>query len=344
MPNNINYINIIVIIPARGGSKGIPGKNIKNFEGKPLISHSIEYAQDSELINQIYVSTDDEQIAHISKTAGAKIIKRPSELATDTSTTESAIKHALNNIDKRPDIIVLLQPTSPLRPEKSLDIAINNNLLIIEDAAQSFGGRINNKKACSFGDIGTTSFFPAKPLGCYGDGGAVFTSDDDLAHILRSIRVHGGGADKYDNVRVGINGRLNVLQAAVLLEKLAIFPDEVLRRNRVAEYYTNNLPASYRAPIVPKNYLSSWAQYSILLETPQDRGRVIKKLKEQNIPAMIYYKISLHLQKVFEYLGYERGDFPVSEKTSENIFSIPMHPYIKTSEQDKILEALHAAT
>ena len=125
MTQNINYINITAIIPARGGSKGIPGKNIKNFEGKPLISHSIEYARDAKLINEIYVSTDDDQIAHISKTAGAKIIKRPSELATDTASTESAIEHALNNIDNLPDIIVLLQPTSPLRPEKSLDLAIN---------------------------------------------------------------------------------------------------------------------------------------------------------------------------------------------------------------------------
>jgi len=125
MAQNINYINIIAIIPARGGSKGIPGKNIKNFEGKPLISHSIEYAKDSKLIHEVYVSTDDTQIAHISKTAGAKIITRPPELATDTSTTESAIKHALNNIDNLPDIIILLQPTSPLRPKNSLDVIIN---------------------------------------------------------------------------------------------------------------------------------------------------------------------------------------------------------------------------
>ena len=125
MKNNINYVNIIAIIPARGGSKGIPGKNIKNFEGKPLICHSIEYAKESSLIRDIYVSTDDEQIAHISKTAGSKIIIRPSELATDTATTESAIAHALNNIDNSPDIIVLLQPTSPLRPKKSLDSIIN---------------------------------------------------------------------------------------------------------------------------------------------------------------------------------------------------------------------------
>ena len=125
MAQNINYINIIAIIPARGGSKGIPGKNIKNFEGKPMISHSIEYAKDSKLIHEVYVSTDDTQIAHISRTAGARIITRPPELATDTSTTESAIKHALNNIDNLPDIIILLQPTSPLRPKKSLDAIIN---------------------------------------------------------------------------------------------------------------------------------------------------------------------------------------------------------------------------
>ena len=152
MSNNIHYINIIVIIPARGGSKGIPGKNIKNFEGKPLISHSIEYARDSKLINEIYVSTDDDQIAHISKTAGAKIIKRPPELATDTSSTESAIKHALNNIDNLPDIIVLLQPTSPLRPKKSLDLIIDKFIngkydsLLSLSPSNNFFWKINSEK------------------------------------------------------------------------------------------------------------------------------------------------------------------------------------------------------
>ena len=151
---NINYINIIAIIPARGGSKGIPGKNIKNFEGKPLISHSIEYALDSKLINEIYVSTDDEQIAHISKTAGAKIIKRPAEFATDTSSTESVIKHALNNIDDTPDIIILLQPTSPLRPKGSLDSIIDkfidekyDSLLSLSPSNNFFWNIENNKIA-----------------------------------------------------------------------------------------------------------------------------------------------------------------------------------------------------
>ncbi len=152
MSNNIHYINIIVIIPARGGSKGIPGKNIKNFEGKPLISHSIEYARDSKLINEIYVSTDDDQIAHISKTAGAKIIKRPPELSTDTSSTESAIKHALNNIDNLPDIIVLLQPTSPLRPKKSLDLIVDKFIngkydsLLSLSPSNNFFWKINSEK------------------------------------------------------------------------------------------------------------------------------------------------------------------------------------------------------
>ena len=223
-------------------------------------------------------------------------------------------------------------------------IAAENELFILEDAAQGFGGEYYGKKACSFGDVSSTSFFPAKPLGCYGDGGAIFTNDDKMAHNIRSIRVHGKGSDKYDNIQIGLNGRLDTLQAAILLEKLSIFPDEVVKRNQVAEYYTNNLPDQYRAPFVPGNYLSSWAQYSILLESPQERDKTMKILKEQNIPSMIYYRIPLHLQKVFSYLDYQKGDFPISEKTSENILSIPMHPYLEKSDQNEVLEVLHSIT
>jgi len=222
-------------------------------------------------------------------------------------------------------------------------IAAENELFILEDAAQGFGGEFCGKKACSFGDFAATSFFPAKPLGCYGDGGAIFTNDDKMVHNIRSIRVHGGGTNKYDNILLGINGRLDTLQAAILLGKLDIFPGEVVKRNQLAAYYTNNLPDQYRAPFIPENYLSSWAQYSILLKSHQDRDKTIKLLSKQNIPAMIYYRIPLHLQKVFDYLGYQEGDFPIAEKTSENILSIPMHPYLETSDQDKILEVLHAA-
>ena len=253
------------------------------------------------------------------------------------------IQYANDNNLKPKAIIPVDLFGQPAEYEEIEKISTENDLFILEDAAQGFGGEIFGRKACSFGNAAATSFFPAKPLGCYGDGGAIFTSDDDLAKILQSIRIHGEGADKYDNIRLGINGRLDTLQASILLEKLTIFSNEVVMRNKVAEYYTSNLPVGYRAPIIRENHLSSWAQYSILLESDQDREMVINLLTKQEIPAMIYYKIPLHLQKVFDYLGYERGDFPVSEKTSDNIFSIPMHPYLETAEQDTILETLHAA-
>ena len=214
------------------------------------------------------------------------------------------------------------------------------NLLLLEDAAQGFGGSIRDKKAGSFCSVAATSFFPAKPLGCYGDGGAIFTNDDELADIMRSIRVHGGGENKYDNVRIGINGRLDTIQAAVLLEKIKIFPNEVKSRNRIAQYYISRLPSSLIAPFVPKNYESSWAQFSILAETNEHRKVIMNDLKLNNIPTMIYYPTPLHLQKVFDYLGYKKGDFPIAENISERIFSIPMHAYLENSDQDKILKVL----
>ena len=214
------------------------------------------------------------------------------------------------------------------------------NLFLLEDAAQGFGGSIGDKKAGSFCKVAATSFFPAKPLGCYGDGGAIFTDDDELADIMRSIRVHGGGENKYDNVRIGINGRLDTIQAAVLLEKMEIFPNEIEMRNQIAEYYSSQLPSSLTAPFIPKNYKSSWAQYSLLAQSSAHRNNIMKKLKSKNIPTMIYYPTPLHLQKVFDFLGYKKGDFPISEKIAERIFSIPMHPYLENSDQDKILKAL----
>ncbi len=218
------------------------------------------------------------------------------------------------------------------------------NLFMLEDAAQGFGGSIKNKKAGSFCNVAATSFFPAKPLGCYGDGGAIFTDDDELADIMRSIRVHGGGENKYDNVRLGINGRLDTMQAAVLLEKIKIFPNEIESRNQFAKYYSTLLPSSLIAPFVPKKYQSSWAQFSILAESGTHRDVILNKLKSKNIPAMIYYPTPLHMQKVFNFLGYKKGDFPISEKIAERIFSIPMHPYLEKSDQDKILKVLKNAS
>ena len=176
---------------------------------------------------------------------------------------------------------------------------------IIEDGAQGFGGSINCQKACTFEDIATTSFFPAKPLGCYGDGGAVFTHNEDLAEVVKSLRVHGKGSDKYDNIRIGMNSRLDTIQAAILIEKLKAFPKE-LERNEQAQKYNQQLKNCYKVPEVPDGYLSSWAQYTLQVE---DRAKVINKYTEEGIPTMIYYSKNLHQQSAFDYLGILRETF-----------------------------------
>jgi len=217
-------------------------------------------------------------------------------------------------------------------------IAEENGLFVIEDAAQSFGAEFCGRKSCSFGNIACTSFFPAKPLGCYGDGGMCFTNDGNLATIMESIRVHGKGTDKYDNIRIGINGRLDTLQAAIILAKFEIFPDEVELRNKVADSYTRLLSgvSSLQTPFIPAAYKSVWAQYSLLTENEQRRAALQTKLQKEGIPTAIYYPKPLHLQGAFAYLGYKKGDFPVSENCADRIFSLPMHPYLKASDQEKI--------
>ena len=157
---------------------------------------------------------------------------------------------------------------------------------------------------------------------------------------MKSIRVHGGGFDKYDNVRLGLNGRLDTIQATILLEKLSLFPVEIELRNKVAKYYSDNIPNYLHKPSVPEGFKSVWAQYSLLSESKEQRDSLISYLKEKEIPAMIYYRIPLHLQKVFSDLGYSKGDFPISEDISDRVFSIPMHPYLEKNDQDKIIEAL----
>ena len=229
----------------------------------------------------------------------------------------------------------------PARYRLINEVAKKYDLMIIEDAAQGFGGEIKGVKAGSFGDVASTSFFPAKPLGCYGDGGAIFTDNEELADEMRSIRVHGSGNDKYENIRLGINGRLDTIQAAILLEKLSIFDKELNSRNKIASYYSNNINSNFKKPIIPKDYLSSWAQYSILADSEEHRSMMIDKLKENNIPSMIYYKIPLHLQGVFMDLNYSKGDFPISEKISKTIFSLPMHPYLETSQQQRVIDVVN---
>jgi dTDP-4-amino-4,6-dideoxygalactose transaminase len=205
-------------------------------------------------------------------------------------------------------------------------IANKYGLKLIEDAAQGFGGSINGKKAGSFGDIATTSFFPAKPLGCYGDGGAVFTNNDEYAELLKSYRVHGKGQDKYDNVRIGMNSRLDTIQAAILLEKLAEFPTELINRNKAAANYERELATSYKTPKVPEGYLSSWAQYTLVDE---NRDEVMASYKAQGIPTVVYYGKCMHQQTAFHGLGYQKGDFPVAEKLAKEVFSLPMHGYLQ---------------
>ncbi|CAH9052839.1 UDP-2-acetamido-2-deoxy-3-oxo-D-glucuronate aminotransferase [Pseudoalteromonas holothuriae] len=204
-------------------------------------------------------------------------------------------------------------------------LAEKYNLKLIEDAAQGFGGHINGQKAGSFGDIATTSFFPAKPLGCYGDGGAIFTDCDEYAELIKSYRVHGKGKDKYDNVRIGMNSRLDTIQAAILLEKLAEFPVELENRNDAANRYTLQLKNTFKTPVVPDGYGSSWAQYTLQSD---ERVRAMADYKAQGIPTVIYYGRCMHEQTAFVDLGYQAGDFPIAEKLARSVFSLPMHGYL----------------
>jgi len=233
----------------------------------------------------------------------------------------------------------------PCDYDQITEIARQENLKLIEDAAQSFGATYKSRKACSFGDISCTSFFPAKPLGCYGDGGMCFTNEQDIIESLRSLRIHGQGKDKYENIRIGINGRLDTLQAAILLTKLEIFPREIELRQQVAERYNRlfeQLPELV-TPQVPADRTSVWAQYSLLAENNHQRDKILAHLKENNIPTAIYYPKPLHLQKAFDYLGYKQGDFPISENIGERIFSLPMHPYLEPDMQEKIFRLVKEA-
>ena len=211
------------------------------------------------------------------------------------------------------------------------------SLFVLEDAAQGLGGIYNGKKAGSFGHAAAISFFPAKPLGCYGDGGALFTDDDELARKFDSLRVHGKGSEKYDNVRIGVNARLDTLQAAILLPKLAAFPDELVARQKVADRYDEGLHSLIETPQVPKTSASAWAQYSILSDR---RNEIQTALKKAGIPSGVYYPTPLHLQTAFSHLGYKKGDFSVAEMVSKRVLGLPMHPYMALSDIDRIIHTI----
>lgn len=223
-------------------------------------------------------------------------------------------------------------------------LARNHGLKVLEDGAQGFGASLNGKMVCSFGDIATTSFFPVKPLGCYGDGGAIFTNDPAMAELLRSIRVHGKGSDKYDNVRIGVNSRLDTLQAAILDVKLdALMTHELDDVQVVAKRYTQQLASWVKVPTIPEGVVSAYAQYTIQLRSAQERDHVVKALKAQDIPTMIYYTIPLHRQKAFAHLNPIDADFPVSNRLSETSLSLPIGPYMPLGDVDQVVNALIAA-
>ncbi len=217
-------------------------------------------------------------------------------------------------------------------------IADEHGLLILEDGAQGFGGRIGDRKACSFGDISTTSFFPAKPLGCYGDGGALFTDNDEWAALAESLRFHGKGSYKYDNVRIGLNSRLDTLQAAILRVKFEAFDKyELDDINKCAARYTELLSGIVETPVIPDGYYSSWAQYTIRLNTCEERDMVQAKLKETGIPTMVYYPTAMHQQTAFSYIEHAENMNPVARQICDRVLSLPIHPYL--TEEDIVLVA-----
>jgi dTDP-4-amino-4,6-dideoxygalactose transaminase len=221
-------------------------------------------------------------------------------------------------------------------------IAAAHNMWILDDAAQGFGGVHKGRKIGTFGLATATSFFPAKPLGCYGDGGAIFTDDDALASTIKSLRVHGQGADKYDNVRIGMNGRLDTLQAAILLEKLAIFEDEIHKRNTIAAYYNEGLKDIVQVPQIFDDMTPTWAQYTLLLDQGASRQDVVDALKERGVPTAVYYPRPLHQQTAYKHYPTATKTLPIAEDFAARVLSLPMHPYLTPTDQDYIIKALRS--
>lgn len=259
----------------------------------------------------------------------------------DTLSLETAIKEVIQEGILTPRVIIAVdlfgQPADYVAIEQ---IAKKYNLLVLEDGAQGFGGAIQGKRACSFGDAATTSFFPAKPLGCYGDGGAIFTNDDKVADYLTSIRVHGKGTFKYDNIRIGWNSRLDTLQAAILQVKFQAFKQyEIADINIVAKKYTKLLHDVVAIPVVPEGFYSSWAQYTLRLSTREERDGLQEYLKEQGIPTMVYYPKSMHTQLAFKG-NKDYVDNPITEQLSNTVLSLPIHPYMKDSDIHNVVDAI----
>lgn len=250
----------------------------------------------------------------------------------DSVALEKAIQKTIAEGKYTPKVIVPVDLFGLCADYKAIrKIADKYGLKILEDGAQGFGGMIGDRRACSFGDVGSTSFFPAKPLGCYGDGGAIFTNDDVMDEKLRSIRANGRDKDdKYNNITVGLNSRLDTLQAAILLAKFEAFKNiEIDASNKVAAKYTKLLKDYVKTPVIPEGYLSSWAQYTVCLKDEKERNGLKAYLKEQGIPSMIYYPRGMHQQTAVKNVGCADGEFHVTEKLVKKCLSLPMHPYME---------------
>ncbi len=231
----------------------------------------------------------------------------------------------------------------PAEYDELTRVARKYDMFVLEDGAQGFGGQIKGRKVCSFGDISTTSFFPAKPLGCYGDGGAIFTDNDEWGDRIQSIKVHGKGANKYDNVRIGMNSRLDSIQAAVLVAKLPVFMTEEIEKGQgIADRYTASLKDLVTTPIVLKDYMSSWAQYTIQLDNKEIRDGLQIFLKQHDIPSMIYYQKPMHRQKAFNTNGYSYDDdmYSVTNRLCDVVLSLPFHPYMEDEEIDTVSDCI----
>lgn len=258
---------------------------------------------------------------------------------------ESAVKEVLSDGKLQPKAVVAVDLFGlPADFAAVRNIAEKYDLKVLEDGAQGFGGTIDGKTACSFGDISTTSFFPAKPLGCYGDGGAVFTDDDEVAKLLESIRVHGKGEMKYDNVRIGLNSRLDTIQAAILSVKLKAFAEyELTDINEVADKYTARIASlsdKIKTPVIPEGYYSSWAQYTIQLEDRKTRDALQAALKEKRIPSMVYYPKPMHKQEAFAGQAYDDAKFKNTIKLCDTVLSLPMHPYLTDEDIEEVVSVI----
>jgi len=265
----------------------------------------------------------------------------PDSFNIDVASLEAAIRTARTQ-DLHPSGVIAVDLFGlPADYEEIEALCATHRLWLLSDAAQSFGASYRGRNVGTIGIATATSFYPAKPLGCYGDGGAVFTDDDALADVVKSLRVHGQGTDKYDNVRIGLNGRMDTMQAAILIEKLKIFPDEIGRRQQIAARYSAELAGLVGVPALNDDRTSVWAQYTITLPAGR-RDELAAGLKARGIPTAVHYAVPLHRQTAYRDYPVAGNGLPVSERLADEVLSLPMHPYLSEADQDRIVAAIKA--